>query len=437
MFIPLYTCKKQKKTYPRKEKGISVLIPAYNEALVIENCLNGILNVQYSHMEILFINDGSTDLTFKKLHKLLQLTTASKENEGALQYGQVNGLYRSQRHPNIWVIDKVNGGKADALNAGIDFAEHEILITLDADSILDSRALIEINRTFTDKTVVAAGGLVNIVQGFHHESEKFSPFFNIPNLIRFQVVRYLTGFYMNKTTQSKFEALTVIAGAFGAFRKSVLLQAKGYRKTVGEDMDITLKIQELIGTVLKGKRIIFVPEAICYTECPATLKSLYKQRIRWQKAFIDCIFTYRKSLYRKLRFNVSTFLLFDSLILGTMSAYPVLFIPLIFLLTPNHMMLFLYLFIISFSLAMLLHFATILVSRRFTHMYRFKDYMFVLLFLPIEVLFYRLTEVIFVTFGSILYFFNKDEWSRSERVGKPILLSNRMKVQKGRDLKVT
>ncbi|MBD7984497.1 glycosyltransferase family 2 protein [Sporosarcina sp. Sa2YVA2] len=428
IFVPLYSSRKKEKTYPSVEKGISVLIPAYNENLVIENCISGLFQVSYGHMEIIFINDGSTDLTLKTLQKLLLLNITEKVKTDTLSHEKVRKVYRSAIYPNIYVLDKANGGKADALNAGICYASHDIIITLDADSVLDSQSLTEINRTFEDDTIVAAGGLVHVLQGYHHNGNSFNPSFHASNLIRFQVVRYLTGFYMNKTTQSTLNAMTVIAGAFGAFRKDVLFQAGGYRKTVGEDMDITLRIQELIGTILKGKRIAFIPEAICYTECPASLKSLYNQRIRWQKAFIDCIITFRKSLFRKMNFRVSLFLLFDSLILGTLSAYPVLFIPLILLFTPNHLKLFLLLFSISFSIAILLHIATLLVSRRFAHHYRFREYLTIISFLPLEVLLYRLTEVVFVTFGTILYFFNKDEWSRSDRIGKPILLNRHMTI---------
>ena len=232
---------------------------------------------------------------------------------------------------------------------------------------------------------------------------------------------------MLKTTQSKIGSITVIAGAFGAFRRSILLQAKGYRKTVGEDMDITLRIQELIGTSLKNKRIIFVPEAVCYTECPTTFKSLFRQRIRWQKAFVDCVITYRKSFYRKFNFKVSTYLLIDSLLLGTLTAYSTLMVLLILLVTMNHLRLSLLLFIISIVLAIMQDISTILVSRRFGHLYSLKDQISLLLFLPVEVVLYRLMGLLFVTVGSLLYFFDKNGWNRSERVGQPILLGNKFK----------
>ena len=425
MFIPLYTSSTQKGIYQKKEKGISILIPAYNETLVIENCLMGILNINYRDFEILFINDGSTDDTLDTLHKHLMLIKTPRPKQGVLNHEKVRGIYRSQKFPSIWVIDKENGGKADALNTGIEFATKEIVITLDADSILEANSLNEMNRTFSDESVVAAGGLVNIVQGFKRNEDKLVPFFKLCGLIRYQIVQYLTAFYLHKNTQSKFGSITVIAGAFGAFRRSVLIQAKGYRKTVGEDMDITLRIQELIGTSMKNKRIIFVPEAVCYTECPTTFKSLYKQRIRWQKAFVDCAITYRKSIYRKFNFKVSTYLFLDSLLLGTLSAYPTLMVPILILVTMNHLKLSLILFTMSIVLAIMQDIAALLVSRRFGHLYSFREQISLILFLPIEVILYRFTGLLFVTIGTILYFFDKDGWSRSERIGQPIMLDTK------------
>ncbi|WP_424769316.1 glycosyltransferase [Paenibacillus sp. sgz302251] len=422
IFIPLYTSNSQKRAYPIKEKGISILIPAYNETLVIENCLIGILNVNYNNLEILFINDGSTDDSLETFNKLLMLVKTSKPKQGVLKYEKVRDVYQSQKYPYIWVIDKENGGKADSLNTGIDFAKNEIVITLDADSILESNSLNEMNLTFTEDSVVAAGGLVNIVQGFRFSGQKLIPCFKLPGLIRYQVVQYLCAFYLHKTTQSKFSSITVIAGAFGAFRRSILIQAKGYRKTVGEDMDITLRIQELIGTVLKGKRIVFVPEAVCYTECPASFKNLFRQRIRWQKAFVDCVITYRKSFYKKLNLRVSTYLFLDSLLLGTISAYPTLFVPIIVLSTLNHLKLSLILLIMSIVLAIMQDIATLIVARRFGHFYSLRDLVSLVFFLPIEVIFYRITGLFFVTLGTVLYFLDKDGWSRSERIGKPIIL---------------
>lgn len=429
IFIPLYTSRNRNYIYPKKENGISVLIPAYNESLVIENCLNGVLHVNYKNFEAIFINDGSTDNTFETLDQHLQLKKAFKYKAGKLVHEKVTGTYQSQKYPHIWVINKENGGKADALNTGIEYAKTDIVITLDADSILEANSLKEINRTFSDDNIIAAGGLVNIVQGFANNNKTFTPSFRMPGLIRYQVINYLTAFFLHKATQARFGAITVIAGAFGAFRKNVLFMVNGYRKTVGEDMAVTLDIQELIGTEMKGKRIVFVPEAICYTECPENFKNLFKQRIRWQKGFIDCVITFRKSFYRKMNFRTSTYLLFDYLLLGTIAVYPTLLVPIILLITMDHFTLALLLFSFFIVIGLMQNIATLLVSRRYGHRYHAKDYFLLLLFLPFEVMFYRLSGLIFVFFGNIFYFLDKEGWNRSERIGKNIILNTEMNVK--------
>lgn len=416
-FIPLYTSRPNDIPLHTEEKGISIIIPAYNEERMIKNCLNGITNLHYRNVEVFFINDGSTDNTIETLDAYLHLHTTYLPRQRVLTYQQVNNIFQSEKYPHIFVIDKVNGGKADSLNTGIDFATNEIIITLDADCILEAHSLHKINQAFSNESVVAAGGLVQIIQGFH----QFTPTFKVANLIRYQVIQYLTCFYLHKMTQSKFGSITVIAGAFGAFRRDILLQVNGYRRTVGEDMDITLRIQELIGTTQKGKKVIFIPEAICYTECPASLRNLYRQRIRWQKAFIDCIITFRKSLFHKINIKVSTYLLIDSLLLGTISAYPTLMVPFLVILTMNHLKLSLILLTMSIVLAIMQDIATLIVSKRFGHSYKPKELISILIFLPFEVIIFRLTGLIFVAIGTILYFFDKDGWSRSERIGEQVI----------------
>ncbi|WJY28074.1 glycosyltransferase family 2 protein [Sporosarcina trichiuri] len=416
-FIPLYTSRRSEANLPTEQKGMSIVIPAFNEQAVIGHCLDGILRVDYGNSEVIFVDDGSADGTFSILDARLKLQPTSKQRTGHLTSERITGIFQSELYPHIWVIDKENGGKADALNAGIAFSSKELVITLDADSILDPSSLTEMNRAFADSSVAAAGGMVNIAQGFKRQDRIFTPYFQLSNLIRCQVIQYLTTFYLYKATQSRLGSITVIAGAFGAFRRSVLLQADGYRKTVGEDMDITLRIQQLIGTVLKGKRIVFVPEAVCYTECPASLKSLFRQRIRWQKGFLDCFFSYKQQLFRKLNNRVSTYLLLDSLILGTLSAFPTLLIPILLIMTMSHLKLTFLMFLISIVLAVMQNVAVLIVSKRYGHTYTFKGYLSVLCFLPIEAIGFRLTNLLFVTTGSILYLFNKEGWNNSERVG--------------------
>lgn len=420
IFIPLFFVRHKKQLteqdFLEHQKGLSVLIPAYNEEKIILNCLQGIVNVNYKNYEAIFINDGSNDATLQLLQTNLNLKPAAKLAAIKIPHEHVKEVYQSTIYPNIYVIDKLNGGKADALNAGTEYAAKEIVITLDADSVLEPNSLHAINRAFEDDKVIAAGGMVQISQGFYGNFLNPKPTFIASGLIRFQIVQYLTAFYLHKFTQTKMKSMTVIAGAFGAFKRKALFEVDGYRRTVGEDMDITLRIQRLIKTKYKDCKLIFVPDAICYTECPSTFRDLFNQRIRWQKAFIDCIINYRKDLFRRLRFSTSIYLLIDSLILGTVNAFPTILIFFTIIFHDNYMIA-LGLFSTTFFLASYQSITAIIISRRHDLKYTKLDYLKIALFIPLEIVTYRLLGLLFVTVGTVMYFKNKDSWNVSRRVG--------------------
>lgn len=417
IFFPLFTIRQSTKVQKiADEKGISILIPAFNEEITIMNCVKGLINVNYSNYEAIIINDGSTDQTFHILHKHLALKVAHKQPANELVHEAIFETFQSTIYPHIFVIEKRNGGKADALNAGIEYASHNIIITLDADSVLDPNALTAMNTAFNNEKVLGAGGMVQIAQGFNGSYIKPAPIFKVAGLIRYQIIQYITDFYLYKTTQAKLGSITVIAGAFGAFRRHALFEVNGFRKTVGEDMDITLRMQQLIKKKYKKHRLIFVPHAICYTECPSTLKDLINQRIRWQKGFIDCIVNFRKKFFIELGIPVSIYLLVDSLFLGTFMAFPTILIPIIIIIKQNIGMALLFLSITSL-IGLYRSLASIIIKNRYGHTYKAIDYIRFLLFIPFEVLLYRLLGLLFVTLGTILYIFNKDSWNSVARVG--------------------
>lgn len=416
--LPLLASKKHKDyTGLSLEQSFTILIPAYNEEYVIEQCIKSINDLNYENYEAIIINDGSSDKMMIKLHNLLDLSPTNKLCSSIFSHQPISQIYQSIIYSKIFVIDKQNGGKADSLNTGISHSEYDIIITLDADCILHPDALKEMNPVFYDLNVVAAGGMVHIVQGISNITEKSKLTFKIPNLIRYQVLQYLTAFYLHKTTHAKLNSMTVISGAFGAFRKSILFKVKGYRHTIGEDMDITLRIQHLIKTHSKNSTIAFIPSAVCYTECPQNFKNLWRQRIRWQKAFVDCIFSYWKLLFRGFEIKMSIYLLFDSLLLGTINAYPTIIIILVIIIFPTNSILFFILLSISFILGVLQSFIALMISRKFGYEYSRIDCFRLLLFIPLEVVSYRLLGLLFVTVGTVKYFTEDSSWNKVDRVG--------------------
>ena len=417
--VPLFSVKGKRGI--RKDElqdGISILIPAFNEAAIIKNCILAILNVEYKNYEAIIINDGSTDHTMELLTSILDLKMINRKKANLLPHRPIRGIYQSEKYPTIFIIDKENGGKADALNTGVEFSQHDTIITLDADSELDVMSLKYINSAFKDQAVIAAGGMVHIGQAFYGEHANPQPHFKMSNLLCYQCMQYLENFYLYKITQAKFKSLAIISGAFGVFRKEVLFKVGGYRITVGEDMDITMRVQRLIKTTYTDKKVLFIPEAVCFTEAPETLRDLFNQRIRWEKAFIDCIITYRSSLLTKFGRGIPLFLLVDGLMLGTLTAFPTIILPFIILITQEGTVLALMLFVFSFSLAIYQSMISLIIAYRFG--YRFstiKDKLHIALFIPFEIVTYRLLGVLFNTFGTISYFINKDSWNRVSRIG--------------------
>lgn len=415
--VPLLTVKSNRyKERKKKQSGISILIPAYNEEAIIKNCIQAILHVDYKNYEAFIINDGSSDRTLELLQAMLRLRKVDKKAAGKLTHKPVKAIYQSAIYPTIYVIDKENGGKADSLNAGIELAEFETIITLDADSTLDVNSLQVINTAFT-KDVIAAGGMVHISQAFQGDYKNPQPNFKLSGLVKFQFLQYLSNFYLYKITQAKFKGLAIISGAFGVFQKSALFEVNGYRITVGEDMDITMRIQMLIKDKHPDKKILFIPEAVCFTEGPESFRDLFKQRIRWQKAFIDCIIIYGKSMLTKFGIGITVFLVVDALILGTLTAFPTLITPFIILLAGQGALLAVMLFAFSFSLGIFQSIVGIIVTQRFGYTFSLVDKLRLCLFVPFEIVTYRFLGIIFNTFGTVGYFINKDSWNKVQRVG--------------------
>ncbi|WP_264737658.1 glycosyltransferase family 2 protein [Cytobacillus firmus] len=410
--------KKRMLDYRNEEEGMSILIPCFNEIGILETSIKSMGLLPYSQLEVIYINDGSTDDTMNYLTKSLQLKACSMSPNCKLSYEKVKGLYQSELYPNFYVIDKMNGGKADALNAGIDYSNHDLIVTLDADTILEDNALFAVNDTFKDRNVVAAGGMVHVLQTRtnEHKNRLSLRFTNM--LIRVQVLDFLKAFYISKLSLVRFKALAVISGAFGIFRKQSLLDVGGYRKTIGEDIDITLRIHRLIAKN-KNLRISFISDAVGYTELPETWKDLTKQRLRWQKAYIDCIIHFW-SFFVKTLFTrpVSFFYIFESFLVGTLASYIMTGIVIVNIIKDpqNTYLMFFYMFWV-FLVGLLYDLIAIRQGKFYGFTFRKRDGFRIFSAILFDIFIYRFVTICFVMYGSISYFFNK-KWNKVTRTGR-------------------
>ena len=271
---------------------ISLLVPAYNEEASMADSLRSMLQLAYSDFEIIVIHDGSKDSTLEVLKKEFDLEPFPESVDARLPTQPVRGYYRSRLHANLRVIDKVNGGKADSLNAGINLARHNLFCGVDADSILERDSLQKVVKPFLrDPTVVATGGTVRVANGCTLEGG-FMTQVSLPTnpWALLQVVEYLRAFLFGRLGWSRLNAMLIISGAFGLFRKDVVIDAGGYRtKTIGEDMELVVRLHRHLRDRRIPYRIEFVPDPVCWTEAPEDFQTLRNQRIRWQRGLSESL----------------------------------------------------------------------------------------------------------------------------------------------------
>jgi cellulose synthase/poly-beta-1,6-N-acetylglucosamine synthase-like glycosyltransferase len=419
LFVTLVHTKKS--TYVNRdldEIKMSILIPAFNEESVLENCLIGMNSLHYTNFEAIFINDGSSDQTMPLLMRILELEPIQKQSNGQLKYADIKGIYQSVKYHNMMVIDKHNGGKADSLNAGSDFSSGDVIITLDADSILDADSLLHINEQFHDSSVIAAGGMVHVGQML---DKKGNPIFKGNALLKYQLSEYLTSFYVRKFTQSKLNVIAIVSGAFGAFRRELLYEIGGYKKTLGEDMEITLNIQKVIEASNRKSRMVFIPRAMCYTEVPENVMDMFKQRVRWQKGFIDCVVKYRKDFFSALGLKFSLFFFWDSLSMSMLSVLAAIITPII-ILTDKVTPFFLQCLLLSVMLQLLFRVVGYWTATRYHHTYSKTAYIRITLFFLIESVVRPFIEAFIFVYGSLSYFLQKDKhnWNKVKRLGNVV-----------------
>ena len=280
------------RAYSGLEPPISILVPAYNEEATIAASIRSMLQLSYAEFEIVIINDGSKDSTLEVLEREFALLPFPEAYRRQIPTQEVRQVYRSTRYPNVRVIDKVNGGKADSLNAGINISRYPLFCGVDADSILQRDSLAKVTEPFLrDPTVVAAGGTVRVANGCE-VSGGFLTKVGLPKNIwaLFQVVEYLRAFLFGRLGWSSMNGMLIISGAFGVFRKDAVVLAGGYRRdTIGEDMELVVRMHRLLRERRQPYRIEFVPDPVCWTEAPEDYKTLKNQRIRWQRGLAESL----------------------------------------------------------------------------------------------------------------------------------------------------
>jgi cellulose synthase/poly-beta-1,6-N-acetylglucosamine synthase-like glycosyltransferase len=276
---------------------VSVLAPAYNEAPVIAPALRALLESQFDQLEVIVINDGSTDSTLEVLREEFQLVEIERVPSAHLVTKPVKAIYVSRVDPRLVVIDKENGGKADSLNAGIKYTRYPLFCAIDADTMLDPGALSRLVWEFQAfPETVAVGGIVRVLNGSVVHDGRLVDVRTPRSLVEnFQVLEYLRAFLGGRIGWSRLGMLLIISGAFGLFRRDAVIAVGGYDPTtVGEDAELVLRLHRDFRARGEPCRITFFPDPICWTEAPGSLRVLVKQRDRWQRGLIEMLWRHRK-----------------------------------------------------------------------------------------------------------------------------------------------
>jgi cellulose synthase/poly-beta-1,6-N-acetylglucosamine synthase-like glycosyltransferase len=412
--------------YADQAPPIAVLAPAYNEEVTIVESVNSLLALQYPQFEVIVINDGSKDGTLARMIDYFGVEKVDRFHDLTVEHKPIRGIYASPRLPRLLVVDKENGGKSDALNAGINVARAPLFCSIDADSLLEADALLRAVRPFIEEPVqtIAVGGTIRIANGSRIAAGRVVEV-RLPRdfLGLVQIVEYLRAFLMARLALSRMQVLTVISGAFGLFRRRLVLEVGGYSHgTVGEDMELVVKLHRHMRDQKKPYRIEFIPEPVCWTEAPDNLAVLGRQRARWQRGAMETFVKHKDMLFNP-RYGRIGFLGFGQIlivdVLGpVVEVLGYVLIPLLWsvgLLALDYLLAFL---AITFTFGIFVSVATLILEevelRRFP---RSRDLVVLTLVAIVENFGYRQLSNFWRLRGMWQYFNKQQGWGQMTRKG--------------------
>ncbi len=279
---------------------VSLLVPAYNEENAIAVSVLSFLTLRYPRHEVVLVNDGSKDGTMDALIREYDLYQVPPAVDVKVKTKPVHAYYRSRRFSRLLCVDKENGGKADALNAGLNAARYEYVIALDADTLIDPDALLRLARPFMlKKDIAAVGGTIRVANAcdivYGRVTKAAVDRRWLPGI---QTVEYLRAYLFGRLGWNRLGGNLIISGAFGLFKRRLLMEIGGYQtKSIAEDMDLVVRLHKYIHENRLPHIVSFVPDPVAWTEVPTDLGTLRKQRERWHRGLIGTLILYKNMLF--------------------------------------------------------------------------------------------------------------------------------------------
>ena len=278
---------------------ITILAPAYNESATIVTSVTAMLTLEYRHFEVVVVNDGSTDDTMDQLRYAFDLYEVPRIYPETIPTKPLRALYRSRTRTRLLVVDKENGGKADALNAAINASRFPLVIAVDADTLIEADALLRLTRPFLmGREIAAVGGTVRVANNCAVRDGRVTqprvPHRFLPGI---QVVEYLRAFLFGRLGWNRLGGNVIISGAFGLFRKDYVQTVGGYSTaSVVEDLDLVMRLHRHLRDQQIRYEMPFIPDPVTWTEVPESGKHLGRQRERWHRGLIAAMWKYKRML---------------------------------------------------------------------------------------------------------------------------------------------
>jgi cellulose synthase/poly-beta-1,6-N-acetylglucosamine synthase-like glycosyltransferase len=278
--------------YSGLEPPVSLLVPVRNAQAGIEASVRSLLQLDYPQYEVVVVNDGSDDDTLATLTQAFELEPFPEAMWRRLPSKEVRAVFQSRTQPNLRVVDKMHGGKADSLNVGINASRYPLFCAVDATSILQRESLRRVIEPFLDDpAAIASGATVRLTNGCTVANGRLERVALPRNaLALLQIVEYLRAFLFGRLGWAHANAMLIISGAFGVFRKDVVVEAGGYRvASASEDMELLVRLHRVLRDRGQAYSIHFVPDPVCWMKAPETLGGLAAQRIQWQQGLAESL----------------------------------------------------------------------------------------------------------------------------------------------------
>ena len=281
--------------------SISLIAPAYNEGKTIVTNVRSLLSIQYPYYELIIVNDGSKDDSLQQLIDQFDMAVVPfYKGSDKIKCAEVRNIYKSQnpKYSNLIVVDKVNGGRADAINTGISYARTKLILCTDADCIIEQDALLKMVRPYLeqmDKEVIACGAAIGIANDSVIKNGTLSKL-RLPKsmIARIQVVEYIRAFLLGRMAWSQIDGLLLVSGAFGLYPTRRVLEVGGLDKnTVGEDLELCIRLRVHMERQNLPYDVVYIPETLCWTEAPSTVKIYGVQRDRWARGLWETMKKHR------------------------------------------------------------------------------------------------------------------------------------------------